>query len=300
MGAVAGSVRSGAVPSPRWPPVAPRLETELSTWAVIGTLGLAMGAEFAIFAAVARGPMYVSAYGSATGVVVRQLVVPSAITLAVTLAIVATLGWRRASGLVPGTATRWGTVPLGVFLFATVLTVGIPEVSSRGSAVIGLVMTGLFLAALTEEVLFRGFLLHGLTRRLGGRSAVLAGSALFAAAHVPALAQANEPPGQIAVALVVLFGFGVFLCKIRVSTGSVWFATGVHTLWNFVTIGVVGWAFSSAQDLPAAFVALKVAPLLVGLVIAVRVARGPATGEMPPMPLPERLVLPPPPRPDRP
>jgi hypothetical protein len=188
-----------------------------------------------------------------------------------------------------------------------VVTVGLPSVSSRGRALVGVVLLGLFLSALSEEILFRGVLLHGLTRRLGGRSAVLIGSSLFAAAHLPTLTDEKQAAGEIAVALTVLFGFGVLLCRIRVATESVWYATGVHTLWNFVTVGVVGWAYP-ADELPAAFVLLKLVPVVVGLALAVRVARSPklAAEGVPPMPYLDAgpraafPIAPTPPRPDLP
>lgn len=76
------------------------------------------------------------------------------------------------------------------------------------------------------------------------------GSLLFSGAHIPTLVI----QGQVdAMTLVVLFGFGVFLCRIRTATGSIWLPTGVHTLWNFMTFVVLGSA-GSLEDIPAAFV----------------------------------------------
>ena len=291
-----------------WPPTAAREGVELSTAAVVAILTGAILGEFLIFAVVARGPSPTSRRTappprSST----RRLVLPGALVAGLSLRP------RARARLAPGgrargrLANRWGTVPLGIFAAAGVVTVGLPNVSGRGLAFVGVVVLGLFLSALSEEILFRGFLLHGLTRRLGGRSAVLIGSALFASAHLPALTDEKQAAGEIAIALVVLFGFGVLMCRIRVATGSVWYATGVHTLWNFVTIGVVGWAYSS-DDLPPAFVLLKIVPVVVGLVIAVRVARSPRTAPdgVPPMPLlevgprPAIPSAPPPARPDLP
>jgi hypothetical protein len=71
--------------------------------------------------------------------------------------------------------------------------------------------------------------------------------------------------------LVVLFAFGVLMCRIRVSTESIWFASGTHALWNFVTFGIAG-AYT-IDEFPAAFVLLKIASIVFGLVLAVRVAR---------------------------
>jgi hypothetical protein len=112
---------------------------------------------------------------------------------------------------------------------------------------------------------------------------VQVGSALFAAAHIPALVGQDVVQGGVGAALFVLFGFGVFLCRVRAATGSIWFASGVHALWNFITVGVVGLAFS-IDDVPAAFVAIKLVPVVIGLVIAVRLARHHDIRVVPPMP----------------
>jgi hypothetical protein len=122
---------------------------------------------------------------------------------------------------------------------------------------------------------FRGFLLHGLGRRMGGRDAVLLGSALFSAGHVPSLLSAELDGGGIAISLVVLFGLGVLLCRIRVATGSIWFASGVHALWNFVTVAVVGF---STTDVPIALALLKLVPIVIGLKLAAGLSKTPRFG----------------------
>jgi membrane protease YdiL (CAAX protease family) len=223
------------------------------------------------FAAAARGTLpYLSPYGSAEGFVTRQLIVPSAIVVAMSVGLVLMLRWQRVTGLGLGRIDPWGTVPLAVFAVATVATFTMPHVSSRGPGFIGMVLAGLFLAALSEEILFRGFLLHGLGRRMGGRDAVLLGSAVFSAGHVPSLLSAELDGGGIAISLVVLFGLGVLLCRIRVATDSIWFASGVHTLWNFVTVAVVGF---STTDVPIAVALLKLVPIVLGLKLATSLSK---------------------------
>jgi membrane protease YdiL (CAAX protease family) len=192
--------------------------------------------------------------------------------VALSVGLVLMLRWQRVTGLGLGRIDPWGTVPLAVFAVATVVTFTMPHVSSRGPAFIGMILAGLFLAALSEEILFRGFLLHGLGRRLGGRDAVLLGSALFSAGHVPSLLSAELDGAGIAISIVVLFGLGVLLCRIRVATGSIWFATGVHTLWNFVTVAVVGF---STTDVPIALALLKLVPIVIGLKLATALSKRP-------------------------
>jgi ATP-dependent Clp protease ATP-binding subunit ClpC len=207
----------------------------------------------------------------------RWLVIMSALILCVWLAIVAVLGWWRAVGLVTGSPSLWGVVPLAVFWLTTLLTMVLSDVVTKGAGLVALLATGLFLAALGEEVAFRGFLLHGLARHLGRGGAVLAASALFAAYHLPGMVQQHLPAGDLVILLVMHFGFGVFMCRIRAETGALWFPAGVHTLWNFATIGVAIWSVPP-EGVSLAVGALKVVVIAVGLIMALRLrARGPRT-----------------------
>jgi hypothetical protein len=110
--------------------------------------------------------------------------------------------------------------------------------------------------------------------------------------------------GQVdAVTLSVLFGFGVLMCKIRAETGSIWLPSGVHPLWNFITFAVLG-TTSFAENVPPAFVAVKVIPVVAGLVIAGRLlAARESSGPVAPIPVfmtqPGLALLPPPPPPLR-
>jgi membrane protease YdiL (CAAX protease family) len=230
------------------------------------------------------------------------LVVPSAVTVVMSLGIVFFLGWHRVVGLGIGRASRWGIVPLAALVVATVVTLGRPEVAEAGPGFVGLFSLGLLFAALAEEILFRGFLQHGLARQIGGRRAVLVGSLLFAAAHIPALVVQRQ---LNLVTLVGLFGFGVLMCRIRSATGSIWLPTAVHTLSNFVTIVALG-SVRPIEDDPVAFLAvLQFVPIVVGLVIGVRLLARAPDPKRPAAPMivfaiqPGLALLPPPPPPLR-
>jgi membrane protease YdiL (CAAX protease family) len=302
MGTLARRVPEDGRAGPTWPPTAPAEGADLSLPAVLAILAGAYLAMLLAFAAAARGTLpYLSPYGSPQDFVTRQLIVPSAIVVAMSVGLVLMLRWQRVAGLGLGRADPWGTVPLAVFGVATVVTFTMPNVSSRGPGFIGMVLAGLFLAALSEEILFRGFLLHGLGRRLGGRDAVLLGSALFSGGHIPSLLSADLDGSGVAISLVVLFGLGVLLCRIRVATGSIWLASGVHTLWNFVTVAVVGF---STTDVPIALALLKLVPIVIGLKLATGLSRRPRLGAVaPPLPAtvagpslaPDAALRPPPP-----
>lgn len=110
------------------------------------------------------------------------------------------------------------------------------------------------LAALAEEVLFRGYPLQVLAERWGGPAAVAVTAAVFAAAHAP-------NPGVIEggagghVALMALANItlaGVLLGLAYWRTYSLWFAAGLHFGWN--------WVMGFAADLPVSGLELVDAP----------------------------------------
>ena len=286
-----------------WPPAAEREGTELSLVRVWAILAGAMLAQYLVFEAAADATPFATSWSTSPHVAVtRQFVLPAALAAGISLAVVLVLGWYRAGGLPVGRASPWGTVALGVLMIGAALSLAQPGVGSRGPDLLALVVLGLLVSAVSEEVLFRGFLQHGLARRLGGGTAVLVGSAVFSTAHVPGLVSMRTPAGTIAVTLVVIFGLGVVLCRIRAETGSIWLASGVHALWNVVTIG---WVASSApaDGLEPLFAAMKLVPVVMGLVMAVRLGRTRRWASAPPMPVPASvrgfLVVPPPPVPVR-
>lgn len=85
----------------------------------------------------------------------------------------------------------------------------------------------LFVAAFVEELLFRGYPFQILERRFGTVAALAFSSVAFAAAHL-----AN--PNATTLSLVNIGLAGALLGVAYVRTRSLWFATGVHTGWNWV------------------------------------------------------------------
>ena len=83
----------------------------------------------------------------------------------------------------------------------------------------------------SEELLFRGMLVPGLSRRVGLLPAVLISSALFSVAH--ALNGGYSLLGGIYYLLI-----GAFLALLMLRTNSLWASCGFHGAWNF-TIGLL-------------------------------------------------------------
>ncbi|HET7461926.1 MAG TPA: CPBP family intramembrane glutamic endopeptidase [Longimicrobium sp.] len=90
-------------------------------------------------------------------------------------------------------------------------------------------------AAAAEEAIFRGYLFQALVQGVGAWPAVMATSALFAAAHL-------QNPSIDALAVANIFLAGVMLGWAYLRTRSLWFCTAVHLGWN--------WMMSAALDFP--------------------------------------------------
>lgn len=78
----------------------------------------------------------------------------------------------------------------------------------------------------SEEILCRGYFMYSIARRYPMWMAVVVSSLFFALLHL-----ANN--GISMAAFGNLFLFGVFAALLTIRTGSVWYASGFHTAWNF-------------------------------------------------------------------
>jgi membrane protease YdiL (CAAX protease family) len=210
------------------------------------------------------------------GALSARLLADEAVKLVLWLGILGMLGWWRAGGLVKSSVPARIVLPLAGLSLTTVLVVAGEGGLPGGAGYWHLIVVNLFLGALREEVAFRGFLLHGLTKRLGATSAVLVTSMLFAAYHLPRYFREQRPPAEMAALLIVAFGVGVFLCRVRIETGSIWLPAMVHGLWNLL-VDVGHWTFPQGE-LPGAYVALHLVPFALGIVIALLPALPAALG----------------------
>jgi uncharacterized protein len=140
--------------------------------------------------------------------------------LAVAVAVIALGGWLSYEAA-PGAVAGYAGALLGSFAFLAV-------------------------AAALEEALFRGYPFQVLVEGIGPVAATLAGSALFAAAHM-------GNPAVGAVALLNIFLAGILLSVAYLRTRSLWFATAVHLGWN--------WTLAGPFDLPVSGLELFETPL---------------------------------------
>jgi membrane protease YdiL (CAAX protease family) len=101
-------------------------------------------------------------------------------------------------------------------------------------------------AAAAEEAVFRGYAFQVIARAFGPIGATLGTSAVFAVAHA-------GNPNVTVFALVNIFLAGVLLGVAYLRSMSLWFATAVHTGWN--------WTMASLFDLPVSGLAMFRTPL---------------------------------------
>ena len=78
----------------------------------------------------------------------------------------------------------------------------------------------------SEELLCRGYFMYSVARRYPMWLAVGISSVFFALLHL-------SNSGVSMTAFLNLFLFGVFSALITIRTGSVWYASGFHSAWNF-------------------------------------------------------------------
>lgn len=119
-------------------------------------------------------------------------------------------------------------------------------------AVVPLLLVGVPLVALNEELMFRGLLLD-ILGPLGVRRAVLLTSVLFGASHLVNLVSGAFPP-FVAMQVAVTTAGGVAFAAIRLRTGSLWSVLVLHWIVDIIAIATLtGPATASPLLLPVLF-----------------------------------------------
>lgn len=128
--------------------------------------------------------------------------------LAATVGIIALLGGYRieGAGVASGAFSPPALVPLAVLLIGFII---------QGS---------------TEEIVFRGWLMQLIASRHGLWIAMLVNAVLFGLAHAGNI----EPSRELAVGVVNIVLFGVFIGLYAAREGSLWGVCGWHAAWNWL------------------------------------------------------------------
>lgn len=107
-----------------------------------------------------------------------------------------------------------------------------PGAMSIGNIII--IFSVIFIAPITEELIFRGYMYDVLKRGFGAYISIAVTSLLFALAHLPQL-------GCEISGFFVIFAIGILLGSARYKTGSVLPPIIFHTIYNsvYIIIGVI-------------------------------------------------------------
>lgn len=169
-------------------------------------------------------------------------------------------GWR-ATGIARLPAAGW------LRICAPPVLAGLPFLlfgwNLDASSVVPLLLVGLPLVALNEELFFRGVLLHVLVP-LGVRRSMLWSALAFGFAHLPNVLSGAYPP-FVAMQIAATTAGGITLAAIRLRSGSLWPVLLVHLAIDAMAVPTLtGSATSSPLLLPVLFAWLGANLLLWG------------------------------------
>lgn len=187
------------------------------------------------------------AASAAVGAVGASWVAPvvGAVAAAVTVAVYAWVVRRTESRVVHEVATRGAArslgrgVAVGLLMFAAVIGVialaGGYRVAGAGSVSAAVGVLGVVaVAAVTEELMFRGVLMRLLEERTGTLGALGLSAAVFGAVHL------LNPGATVWGATAVAIEAGLMLGAAYAATRTLWLPIGVHLGWNFAEAGIFG------------------------------------------------------------
>lgn len=115
----------------------------------------------------------------------------------------------------------------------------------------------MLIVAVSEEMVFRGYLLNNLMESFDKRVALLLSALIFTIAH-------SLNPGLNALAVINLFLGGLLLGINFMYTKTLWFAIGFHFGWNLLQGYVLGFAVSGFSEQTLLQQELKGHPVMTG------------------------------------
>ncbi|MBR3630199.1 MAG: CPBP family intramembrane metalloprotease [Oscillospiraceae bacterium] len=141
-----------------------------------------------------------------------------------------TMGFRKENGILKYfIGLGAGFVMFSLIVLVSYLMGGLTWNGFKGGSAgsIALVFFGFMLQGMSEEVIFRGYLMTTILRHHNVWWAVGVNSVLFAAAHC-----GNKGFSIMAVVNLILYAVMISLYTLR--TDNLWGACAVHGIWNFV------------------------------------------------------------------
>lgn len=192
---------------------------------------------------------------------IATAVVLAALLLGLYALLVRLLEERKARELAPGAVRGLAGIVLGVALFASVFgllhVIGVAQwlgISARFD--VAPACAAAIIAAVGEELAFRGALFRILEESFGTGTAVGVSAALFGLLH------ALNPGATIASTTAIALEAGVLLAAAYAVTRNLWFPIGLHLGWNFTEGGIFGVAVSGGHAAKGIFSVSLAGPTL--------------------------------------
>ncbi|MCM1505538.1 MAG: CPBP family intramembrane metalloprotease [Ruminococcus flavefaciens] len=141
-----------------------------------------------------------------------------------------------------------GAVMMSAITLLSVVT-GVNSISmcsNINAGIILLYLLGFFVQGMSEEFIFRGYLLTTVGGHHSAYTAVGVSSVAFAVAHA-------FNPGFSAVPCINLILFGVFASLYMIYFGDIWGVCGIHSIWNFMQGNFYGISVSGTGNTESVF-----------------------------------------------
>ena len=118
---------------------------------------------------------------------------------------------------------------------------------SRSFGIIGLYLLGFFVQGMSEEFIFRGYLMNSIGGKHSAALAIGISALAFGLAHA-------VNPGFNALCLLNLVLFAVFASLYMLNSGNIWGVCAIHSIWNFTQGNFYGISVSGAVSADSVFV----------------------------------------------
>lgn len=149
-------------------------------------------------------------------------------------------GWQRHA---------WSGLVLGFVLilpiFGVLLATRVAHLEASSASPLRALRLGLLVmvpGALSEELIFRGYVLRNLTQAFGARWGILGSSLIFSALHLFNVAELVDRSlmGVVVIAVASIFLAGILMGSAYLRTGSLWLPVLLHFSWNFTQSTLLG------------------------------------------------------------
>lgn len=142
-------------------------------------------------------------------------------------------------GMLIGFAMLTSVVLLNI-LFGAMSFDGLNKSVSIG--IILLYLVGFIIQGMSEEVIFRGYLMNSIGGKHSMTLAVLISSGAFSLAHI-------LNPGVTFLGIVNIMLFGIFMGLYMICFDNIWGASAIHSIWNFSQGNIFGISVSGTGSI---------------------------------------------------